>query len=74
MLSFVFPVCVFQLCWLCSFVASTIAAEDLLQGAVATSRGRGGVNVSIRRREEANVRKRFSHEVAIKMEETGRIN
>lgn len=41
MLSFVLPVCVFQLCWLCSFVASTIAAADFsLQGVMATSRGR----------------------------------
>lgn len=39
MLSFVFPLCVFQLCWLCSFVTTTIAAEDLLQGAVLSSRG-----------------------------------
>lgn len=39
MLSFVFPLCVFQLCWLCSFVTTTIAAEDLLQGAVLASRG-----------------------------------
>ena len=37
MLPFVFPL--FPLCWLCSFVVNTIAAENLLQGRILTNRG-----------------------------------